>query len=303
MKTVLTVIVDNIGDNIGSDKIGSDKLESYNGKGEWGLSILVQHNGQNILVDTGASKLFAKNIKLQGFNLKDVDCGMLSHAHYDHSGGMETFFKENQTAKFYISADAKNDCYSKAGFFYKYIGIPKNILKKYPDRIKKITRLTEISSGAYLLPHTTTGLDKLGKKEKMFRKVKSNGLFLKSKSLKSKSLKSKWRYDDFSHEQSLVLDTEKGLVIVSPCSHGGVVNIINEVKSAFPNKHLYGIIGGFHLYNKSDEEVKNVAKEIKNTGIDFVCTGHCTKERAYNILKEELCDNLCQLKVGLKMEF
>lgn len=130
MKTVLTVIVDNIG--------------SDNGKGEWGLSIWVQHNGQNILVDTGASKLFAKNIKLQGFDLKDVDCAVLSHAHYDHSGGMKKFFNENQTAEFYISADAKNDCYKKVGLFYKYIGIPKNILKNYPDRIKKITRLTEM---------------------------------------------------------------------------------------------------------------------------------------------------------------
>ena len=299
MKTVLTVIVD----NIGSNKLESHNTGSHNGKGEWGLSILIQHNGQNILVDTGASNLFAKNIKLQGFDLKDVDCAMLSHAHYDHSGGMGKFFKENQTAKFYVSADAKNDCYSKVGFFYKYIGIPKNILKKYSDRIEKVTRLTEISKGAYILPHTTKGLDKLGEKERMFRKVKSGGMFSKSESLKSKSLKLKWRYDDFSHEQSLVLDTEKGLVIVSPCSHGGVVNIVNEVKSAFPNKHLYGIIGGFHLYNKSDDEVKSVAKEIKNTGIEFVCTGHCTKERAYNILKDELSDNLCQLKVGLKMEF
>ncbi|MGN0432756.1 MAG: hypothetical protein ACI4EQ_10425 [Lachnospiraceae bacterium] len=71
----------------------------------------------------------------------------------------------------------------------------------------------------------------------------------------------------------------------------------------FPDKHVYGLIGGFHLYNKSDDEVRDVAKKIQDTGIDFVCTGHCTKERAYKIMKEELGDKLEQLKVGLNMKF
>ena len=52
-----------------------------------------------------------------------------------------------------------------------------------------------------------------------------------------------WIPDDFSHEQSLVLDTEKGLVIINLCSHGGAANIINEVQETFPQKHVYGIIG------------------------------------------------------------
>ncbi len=112
-----------------------------------------------------------------------------------------------------------------------------------------------------------------------------------------------WKPDDFSHEQSLVLDTEKGLVILNSCSHGGVVNIIREVGRTFPDKHVYGIIGGFHLFNKSAAEVRDEARRIRETGIDFVCTGHCTKERAYAILKEELGDRLSQLSVGLQMKF
>jgi 7,8-dihydropterin-6-yl-methyl-4-(beta-D-ribofuranosyl)aminobenzene 5'-phosphate synthase len=55
--------------------------------------------------------------------------------------------------------------------------------------------------------------------------------------------------DDFSHEQSLVLETDMGLIIFNSCSHGGAVNIINEIKSTFPGKHIYGLIGGFHLFN------------------------------------------------------
>ena len=66
----------------------------------------------------------------------------------------------------------------------------------------------------------------------------------------------RWVYDDFSHEQSLVFRTQKGLVIFNSCCHGGVANIINEVGATFPTEKVYGIIGGFHLFNKSEEEIK-----------------------------------------------
>ena len=75
------------------------------------------------------------------------------------------------------------------------------------------------------------------------------------------------------------------------------------MKETFPDKGVYGLIGGFHLYNKSEDEVRQVAKKILKTGIDFVCTGHCTKDKAYNIMKEELGDKLQQLRVGLEMKF
>ena len=109
--------------------------------------------------------------------------------------------------------------------------------------------------------------------------------------------------DDFSHEQSLVLDTDKGLIILNSCSHGGAANIINEIKSTFPGKKVYGYIGGMHLFNKSEETIRELAGKIKETGIEYVCTGHCTKDRAFNILKEELGDMVCQMQVGYKVSF
>lgn len=272
MKARLTVIVDNIpqGDI----------------KGEWGLSILVEYNDKKILVDAGASDLFAENMGKLGFNIDDVDYATLSHAHYDHSNGMKMFFKENKKAKFYLRDGTKENCYAKKFFFSKYIGIPKNILTDYADRIEFATGDYMLYDGVYLIPHKTPGLENIGKREMMYQRT-SNG----------------FAPDNFSHEQSLVLDTDKGLVIINCCSHGGAVNIINEVTATFPDKKVYGLIGGFHLFNKSEAEIIDVAKKIKNTGISYVCTGHCTKERAYNIMKKELGDKLEQLHVGLKIEF
>lgn len=272
MKTVMSVVIDN---------------KACNGlKGEWGLSIVVDYKGKKILVDAGASDLFIENMQKMGIDIREIDYAMLSHAHFDHANGIPAFFKKNDKAKFYIRETTKDNCYAKRLFFYKYIGIPKRMMDEYADRIEVVSGDYELMDGVYLLPHKTANLENIGKKEKMYLKTDNGYIF-----------------DNFAHEQSLVVDTDKGLVIINSCSHGGAVNIINEVKNTFKDKHIYGIIGGFHLYNKKDAEVLEVAECIKNTGIEFVCTGHCTEERAYNILKGVLKDKLIQLHSGLIMEF
>ena len=272
MKTRITVIVDNIS-NMGID-------------GEWGLSILVEYVDKLILVDTGASDLFLKNMERLGIDVRNIDYAVLSHAHYDHSNGIPAFFDNNTKAKLYLRNGTAEDCYAKKFFFKKYIGIPKNLLRDYPDRIEMVSGDYRIIDGVYLIPHKTNGLSSIGKREMMYRRT-LNG----------------WLPDDFSHEQSLVLDTDKGLVIINSCSHGGAANIISEVQTTFPEKHVYGLMGGFHLFNKSNDEIRKLAKKINNTGIEYVCTGHCTKERAYSILKEELGDKLEQMKVGYQIDF
>lgn len=272
LRTRITVIVDNI-TNMGIP-------------GEWGLSILVEYADQKILVDTGASDLFLKNMEKLGIDVEDIDYAMLSHAHYDHANGMPAFFEHNTKAKFYLRDGTAEDCYAKKFFFRKYIGIPKNVLGDYSDRIEMVSGDYKIVDGVYLIPHKTKGLSAIGKREMMYRRT-GDGLLP----------------DDFSHEQSLVFETAKGLVIINSCSHGGAANIINEVQKTFPEKHVYGLIGGFHLFNKSSGEIRELAKKIKNTGIEYVCTGHCTKNRAYHILEEELGDKLEQMKVGYQIDF
>ncbi len=272
MGTKLTVIVDNT---------ANETL-----KGEWGLSILVEYNDKKILVDAGASSLFAENLERLGFDIKDIDIAILSHAHYDHGNGMPKFFEENSKAKFYLRESTKENCYKKVFIFMKYIGLPKHVLKDFCDRIEYVSGDYQICEGAYLIPHKTKDLEQLGKREMMYQKTKSG-----------------WTIDNFSHEQSLVLDTDKGLIIINSCSHGGADNIINEIKETFPNKNVYGIIGGFHLFNKTEEEVRTFARKIKETNVEYICTGHCTKNKALGILKEELGDKVCSLKVGLEIEF
>lgn len=267
-----TVIVD----NIGVDDI----------KGEWGLSIYIEYNDKKILLDAGASGLFVENARKLNIPLEEVDFGVLSHAHYDHANGMKQFFKINNKAKFYVRGASGENCYAKKWIFKKYIGIPKGVFKKNSDRIEYATGDYEIAEGISLIPHKTSELEKIGQREMMYVKRKEG-----------------WMADDFSHEQSLVFDTPNGLVIFNSCSHGGAANIVNEVASTFPDKKVLALIGGFHIYNKSENEVRELAGKIKETGIKYVYTGHCTGKKSYMILKEELGDIVGQLKVGLEMKF
>ena len=79
--------------------------------GEWGLSILIIADGRKILLDTGSSDLFARNADCLGIDLGSVDIGVLSHAHYDHADGMETFFSLNRSAPFLVREGACENCF------------------------------------------------------------------------------------------------------------------------------------------------------------------------------------------------
>ena len=231
-----------------------DNIEHAGIPGEWGFCAYIEQNGKKLLLDTGASNLFADNAEKLNIDLKDIDFAVLSHAHYDHANGMEKFFEINEKATFYLQEGCGENCNFKKGI--------------------------------HLVSHSTPHLEQIGKKEMMYQKTKLG-----------------WKPDNFCHEQSLVLDTDSGLVIFNSCSHGGVVNIINEVKAAFPEQKITALIGGFHIFRHPEAAIRELAKLIKETGIQRIYTGHCSKERGYRILREELGDMAGQFYVGMELEF
>ena len=96
---------------------------------EWGLSILIDADDTRILLDTGSSGMFAENAKQLGIDLASVRIGVLSHAHYDHSDGLDTFFSLNETSPFLIRAGSEENCFSLKDGAMEYIGIRKGFSK------------------------------------------------------------------------------------------------------------------------------------------------------------------------------
>jgi 7,8-dihydropterin-6-yl-methyl-4-(beta-D-ribofuranosyl)aminobenzene 5'-phosphate synthase len=282
-------------------------------KGEWGLSLYIEYTyegagtendgkgSRTVLLDAGLSGLFAENAEKLGLDLKEVDYAVLSHAHDDHANGLDTFLELNDHAPLYVAEGCDENCYDRHGIFMVYAGVPRGIMKRHAGRIVKVGKMnqqekagdadkggtiTHIDSGIGLLGHSTPGLDKLGRADKMYLR---QGLL-------------KFIPDDFRHEVSLVLDLPEGIVVFNSCSHAGADNIINEAKQAFPGRRILAMIGGFHLFNKTDRYVRDFARRVLETGVEAVYTSHCTGERAMQILSGELGDKMHAFCTGTTFE-
>ncbi|MEA4894938.1 MAG: MBL fold metallo-hydrolase [Oscillospiraceae bacterium] len=261
---------------------------------EHGLSLLAEYGGKVYLLDTGASDAFASNALKLGIDLAKVDVSVLSHAHYDHSGGYNAFFGINSSAKTYLRVTSRERCYMKLGPFRKYVGIPDGLLDGYAGRFEFVSQDMEISKGVWLIGHSTPGLEERGRRAHLYRKS-ADGLVP----------------DDFTHEQSLVFETEGGLVILNSCCHGGADNIVSEVKKALPGHEIAVIIGGFHLMGVSGPktlgvkpyEVEELGRRLSGLGVNHTYVCHCTGDPAVQILKRTMGENVSYLSTGTVLQF
>lgn len=254
--------------------------------GEWGLCILIEADDRKILLDTGASGLFAKNADCLGIDLDQVDTGVLSHAHYDHSDGMDTFFSINQDAPFLVREGTCENCFGIKEGKLVYIGIRKGVLEQYEERIQYVKGVYEISEGIWLVPHRSADYSGIAKR---------NNLYTVSRGQRSE--------DDFVHEQSLVIETEQGLVVFNSCSHTGMTNILADIKLMLGRSDVCAYVGGLHLFNLKDEELSELCAEIRDTPVEHIFTGHCTGDHAYCYLKKNLDGRIAQFSSGYQYSF
>lgn len=263
-----------------SDNNGTERLA-----GEWGLSILIDYCGMQILLDAGASDLFLKNAKLLGIDLNRIDFAVLSHAHYDHADGFPALLRENPKLRILVRQCIAANCYAIKEDRLEYIGAAPALLTEFGDRLQRVDGDCKVAEGVWLIPHKRPDRAQIGVRERMFVKI---GDALEP--------------DDFSHEQSLVFETERGLYIFNSCSHGGASEIIEEIRQTFPERRIHAYVGGFHLHRKPPEEVERFALRLKAAGVEKICTGHCTGEAAYAILKAHLGERLTQFFAGMEMD-
>ena len=260
---------------------------------EHGLSFYIQFQGEEYLLDAGSSNLFMENAKTLGTDILSVKKCVLSHGHYDHSGGFADYLKENREAVVYAMENAGKSYYSASGGMH-YIGVPKELLEHYGKKFCWVDDFTQIGEHVYLVPHNTKGLGKIGERAKLY--VKQGETFMA---------------DDFSHELSLVFEMERGLVVFNSCSHGGIGNIINEVKERFPGKKIIAFLGGLHMKGKKDgkevsafteEEIQILVACLKQERLQYLYTGHCTGGPAFSLLKKYAGEMVQELYTGKVIE-
>ncbi len=271
-KLEMTVLIDNI---------ATEPLVA-----EWGLSILITADDRTILLDTGASDLFAQNAECLAIDLNSVEIGVLSHAHYDHADGLETFFSQNRTAPFLVREGTRENCFSIKEGALRYIGIQRGILEKYESRIQYLSGVHEVAKGIWLVPHRKSVYSAIALRNDLY--TVNNGTRCP---------------DDFAHEQSLVIETKQGLVVFNSCSHTGMINILTDIQELLGRGDVYSYVGGLHLYKMTDEELDVLCGDIQSTSIQHIFTGHCTGEHAFDFLKARLGDRIEQFSAGFRYAF
>lgn len=264
-----------------SDNIADPPLTA-----EWGLSILLEADGRQILLDTGGGTAFASNALALGMDLSAVDVGVLSHAHYDHADGLEAFFELNSRASFLIRQGFGENCFGRKEGGMTYIGVRRGLMKAWASRITPVSGVYEISPDVLLVPHRTKDYSAIALRGGLY--VERAGNYLP---------------DDFAHEQSLLIQTPQGAVIFNSCSHTGPENILRDVEELAGRTEVCAYVGGLHLFMLTDEELHAVCRQLKESSVRRFFTGHCTGDHAFEVLREELGDRICQFRAGFRQMF
>ena len=257
-------------------------------KAEHGLSLFIEAKGKTILFDTGASKMFSENAKKLNVDLTKVDLAVLSHGHYDHSGGIHTFLTLNSKAPMYMRKTAFGPYYSERdGGDEAFIGIDESLITN--NRLIFTGKETPLAEGISL-----------------FSNVKGDRFLPTGNKSLLKKTETGYIQDDFAHEQNLVIEEDGISLLVSGCSHRGIVNIVDHFHSLFGYYPTH-VIGGFHLYNhrtgkpESTETLRKIADALLESGATYY-TCHCTGEENYQILRTFMGDKVEYLSGGKTLD-
>ncbi len=213
-------------------------------KPDWGFSCLVEGTEKTILFDTGTHpEILMHNIGQLEVDLKDVDQIVISHEHYDHTGGLNEVLEKNHEVSVYLPVS----------FPYEFV---RNVETKKAEVIS-VDEPVEICQNVY-------SIGEMG---------------------------------DQIKEQALILNTEKGLIIVTGCSHQGIVAILKRAKELF-ERPIHLVFGGFHLGAKSNAELEEIIRNFKEIGVEKCGATHCTGDGAIEMFKKAFGENYMPMGTG-----
>ena len=229
--------------------------------GEWGLSMLVEAAGRKILFDTGGRGSLVPNASALGLDLKLVDALVLSHGHYDHTGGMQSFLRLRGKTQIYAHSKIFAGHYSSPEQ-PRYIGVPytREELESLGAEFILLDEPREIYPGVWVsgeIPRVTD-----------FEKVEERLFCLEGNK--------KIIPDPFQDDMSLFCVIHNSLVIVLGCAHAGLVNIVEHARNVTGINKVYGIIGGTHLGPASDIQQEATIAFLQSLDLQFLAANHCT---------------------------
>lgn len=261
--------------------------------GEFGLSLLVEAERQGtelrLLVDTGlTSKPLLHNMKLLDVDSSKIEYIFITHCHYDHTGGLGGVTeKTRKGVEIVAHPEIFRRCYVIRENM-RYIGVP--------ERSSRST--VEANGGSWLLSREPfafmPGVMTTGEVERVtsYEPLENVHIEVDGEMVQDPEL------DDVS---LIVNVARRGLVIISGCSHAGIVNIMKQARRITGVEEIIGVIGGFHLRVANEEQLSKTVDEL---GVaETVCAGHCTGFEAMKRISDRMGERFTLLQCGTVIEF
>jgi len=264
----ITVLMEN------SKNSANPELQSNHGLSFFITATIDDDKKVTIMMDSGPSpEALLHNTEVLGIHLEDVDVVVLSHGHYDHTGGLMAALKQMNRQVTVVGHPMLFDPKLKIMPHLRHIGAP--------------FRQCDIEA-AGVVPILSTNPVKVSEGIVTTGQVPRKTNFESVKGFWTISDK-KFAEDIMIDDQSVVIDVEgKGLVVVSGCAHSGIINTINYAKKITGNSRVYGALGGFHLMSADNKRIEATVDELKKLNLEFVGPCHCTGKKAIKKMKEEL---------------
>jgi 7,8-dihydropterin-6-yl-methyl-4-(beta-D-ribofuranosyl)aminobenzene 5'-phosphate synthase len=262
------------------------------GSGEHGFSAFIETDRGNFLFDTGRGRSIVANSLALGKDLRSIKKIFLSHGHYDHTGGLPEVLELRGKVIVHVHPDVFIDrihVFQEDGQEKKrFVGLPykKRYLEMLGADFIMNTDFVEVGARIFL----TGEVPKITSFEKP-----DPQLFAETEE--------KIDADIFLDDQSLVLDTDKGLVLVLGCAHSGMINIIHHVIRKTGKETFKAILGGTHLDFLTPEQLEESIKTLKKMEVEKIGVSHCTGMRAAFRLQQEFGDRFSYGCVGSYLEF
>ena len=256
--------------------------------GEHGLAFLIETGAQRILFDTGQYLALQNNARILGIDLAAIDTVVLSHGHYDHTGGLRHLLARNSHFSLYAHPDVFARKLIKRNNQYRQVGMP-------------VGKETLVQKGVTLCLHTepvqiapnilTTGEIPL---ESNFESV-AQGFFVEKDGYQVR--------DTLADDQALILKTGKGPVVVLGCSHRGIINTLNHVKKISGEEKIYALMGGLHLFKTTGENLDTILQHLQRFDLEKMVVGHCTGSHAIQALHTRFENKVVINTVGHTITF
>jgi len=254
-----------------------DTLAEAGYMSEFGLSLFLETNGRRILFDTGAGEALIPNAARMGLDLNSATDIVLSHGHYDHTGGLVELDQPPRTPV-YVGRGIMEPCWSLHDDGTKHrITMPpesQSVLAKC--QVHEIDAFTGIYPGIFLtgpIPRAS-GED-------------CGGHFFSDEACT--------KPNPIPEEQAFLLASG---VLITGCCHAGIINTVEACRKTRPDIAIRTIIGGLHLRHASEERHERTASYLASLGLERLILMHCTGENAVEYLRSRLACEVATLPVG-----